>query len=146
MLLGFPPMRVIKLFGVALAAAACAGLVVGALGRLLMRLATLASGHDGEFSWSGSLFIILLYAVTTLPAALAAAVTIRRWRWLAGAAAALALCLPAGSVAAVELGYSDGWTTAQWVGVAASTVAVFATIFAAPVVATRLVDRVLGRA
>ena len=124
-------------------AAAAAGLVLGVLSRLLMRVVTLAAGAPGDFSWAGSAGICVIYAAAMLPGALLAAFTGRRLRWALPVAGALFLCVPAVGVASEEVGHTAGWTIAQWAAVVAGGAAVFATIAVLPLVTVRLVDRLL---
>ncbi|MEV4139625.1 hypothetical protein AB0J72_46610 [Dactylosporangium sp. NPDC049742] len=139
-------MRAIKVLTSAVAGAVGAGVVLGALSRGFMRLLTLAGGGEPGFSWSGTFFIALIYVVAVAPAALAAAITTRWWRWLAAAAGALFLMLPAIGVFSEEVGDVNGLPAMARVGLVAASVAVFATVFAAPAAAIWLVDRLKGRA
>jgi hypothetical protein len=129
--------------GTALVAAAAAGTLAGGLARGLMRVATLVAGGPPEFSWGGTLGIVLVFAIAMLPGALAAAFTVRWWRWLAGAAGAVLLAVPAVAIAREDLGVVA--SLAQCAGVIAVTLAIFATIAAAPIATVRLVDTMLGR-
>ncbi len=138
-------MNVLKRLGCALGAAVGAGIVMGGLSRALMRAASLVTGGEPGFSWSGSFFIVLIYAIAMVPVALFAAFTTRWWRWIAGAAGSLFLAMPAVGVTTEELGATVGWTAAQWVAVVVVTIAIFGTIALAPIAAVRLVDALLGR-
>ncbi|MFD6262860.1 hypothetical protein ACFWFK_17195 [Micromonospora chalcea] len=135
-------MRVIKGLAMAIASAVVSGVVLGVLSRLLMRLVTLAADGEPNFSWSGTFFIVLIYVVAVVPAALAAAITVRRWRWIAAALGAAFLTVPAIGISSEELSHVGELSTMAWIGVGAATVAVFATVFAAPAAAIWLVDRV----
>jgi hypothetical protein len=66
-----------------LVGAVLAGVVVGVVARLLMRVVRAVAGGDGDFTWSGSLFIPLIYAAAMIPGGIVAALTIRWRRWLA---------------------------------------------------------------
>ena len=127
--------------GAALVAAVGAGVVLGLVGRLLMRLVTLAAGQTGEFSWLGTAGIVLIYVLAMVPGALLAAFWRARWRWLLLAAGAVLLSGPAASIASEEVGGVDGLGAGRLVLVLLSGVAVFATIAALPVVTLRVVDR-----
>jgi uncharacterized protein (AIM24 family) len=131
---------------VGLGSALAAGLLAGALSRLLMRLVALAAGDPGEFSWAGTAGILAVFVVAVLPGALLAAATTRRGRWVLLAAGAVLLCVPAVGVASEEVGDLTGFTAAQWTGLVLSGTGVFATIAALPFLTLRLVDRALGRA
>ena len=130
----------------AVVGAVVAGVILGALSRVFMRLLTLAAGGEPGFSWPGTIFIVLIYVVAVVPAAVAAAFTVRWWRWLAAAAGAMFLMVPAVSVFSEEIGDVQGVSAVAWVGLVAASVAVFATVFAAPAAAIWLVDRRKGRA
>jgi len=129
--------------GTAVVAAAAAGALAGGLARGLMRVATLVAGGQPEFSWGGTLGIVLVFAIAMLPVAGLAAFTVRWWRWLAAAAGAVLLAVPAVAIAREDLGVVT--SVARWAGVIAVTLAIFATIAAAPIATVRLVDTMLGR-
>lgn len=135
-----------KVLTSAVAGAVMSGVVLGALSRLFMRLLTLAMDGEPGFSWSGTFFIALIYVAAVAPAALAAAITMRWWRWLAAAAGSAFLLLPAIGVFSEEVGSVAGVSTMAWIGLGAASVAVFATVFVAPAAAIWLVDRLQGRA
>lgn len=139
-------MQILKKVAVALSIAAVAGVVLGALSRILMRLATLVGGGEPGFSWSGTLFIVLIYVVAAVPVAVLAAFTTRWWRWVGGAVGTGLLAVPGLSIAAEELEGRAGWTAVQWAGAIAVTVAIIATTVALPLSTVRLVDRTVTRA
>ncbi|WP_433606407.1 hypothetical protein ACQP2P_29950 [Dactylosporangium sp. CA-139114] len=139
-------MRAVKVLTTAVAGAVVAGAVLGALSRVFMRLLTLAAGGAPGFSWSGTFFIVLIYVVAVAPAALTAAFTTGRWRWLAAVAGAALLMVPAIGVSSEEIGDVEGISAMAWIGLAAASVAVFTTVFVAPAAAIWLVDRLKGRA
>jgi hypothetical protein len=138
-------MRAIRVVEAGIGAAVGTGVLVGGVARVLMRLVSISSGAAGEFSWGGSLSIVLVYAVAMLPGALVAAATTRVVRWFVAAAGGVFLCFPAVGVAAEEIGNRSGWSVFRWIAVATASTAVFATIAAAPIVAVRLADRLMGR-
>lgn len=73
-------------------AAIVAGLAMGLATRVLMRLVGLAIGHEGEFTWPGTVAIAVLFMVLAVPAAATAAAprAIRTaGRWLTAAIAGL---------------------------------------------------------
>jgi hypothetical protein len=121
-------------------AALAVGVIVGGAARVLMRLVTLSAGHSGKFSWSGSISIALIYAVAMVPAGVAAAMTVRWYRWLFAAAGSVFLCFPAVGVASEELGDTSGLSMFQWVAVVVTSIGVFATIAVAALMTVRMVD------
>lgn len=140
-------MRALRVLTNAVVGAVVAGVILGVLSRVLMRLLTITAGGEPRFSWSGTFFIVLLYVAAVVPAALVAAITAVRWlRWLAGAAGAAFLTVPALGVSSEELGALPDVSAMTQAGLIVASVAVFATVFAAPVAAIRLVDRLKGRA
>jgi hypothetical protein len=136
---------VIRGLGRGAAAALVAGAVLGTLSRGLMALVTLAAGGTNSFSWSGTAFILIIYAAAILPGGLLAGVTTHRLRWLLLAAGAAFLCVPAVGVAGAELGSTAGFDTVRWVGVGVTAAAVFGTIGLLPLLTVRLADRWTGR-
>ncbi|MGY1636645.1 hypothetical protein ACI78V_08315 [Geodermatophilus sp. SYSU D00742] len=131
--------------GLGVLAALVAGVVLGAVSRALMALVTLAGGGSPSFSWSGTAFILLLYAAVAVPGGLVAGLTTHRLRWLLPAAGALFLCVPAVGVASAEIGSTAGFGAAQWLGTVAAGAAVFGTIALLPLLTVRLADTWLGR-
>ncbi len=122
-----------------------AGILLGATSRLMMMLVALAAGGSSEFTWSGSLSILVGYAVVMLPGALLAALVRRRGRWLLLAVGAGVLLFPAVGIASDELGDTGHFTALNWVLVGLTGLGVFATIGALPAVTLRIVDRMLRR-
>jgi len=114
------------------------GVVLGAVARLMMRLATLAAGHESSFSLGGTAMIMALFVIATLPGAVLAALVQRRGRSTLLVVSALLLCVPAAGVAESDLGDLFGLSALQWVGVSLATAGVFASILAIPVLALRL--------
>jgi len=112
----------------------------------LMRCVSLSAGHAGKFSWSGSIFIVAIYAVAMMPGAVAAAITLRRRRWFCAVAGSVFLLFPAVGVASEELGDTAGLSTVQWIVVSATSLSVFATIALVPLVTVWTVDRLYRRA
>jgi hypothetical protein len=126
------------------AGALVAGVLVGAVSRLLMALVALAGSGHSELTWAGSAGIALIYAAFMLPGALLA-VFVRRGRWALLAAGAAALLFPAVGVAGDEIGSTGGFSALTWVLVSLAGLGVFATIAALPVVTLRLVDATSSR-
>lgn len=137
--------KVLVVPAVAIVACLVAGVVVGGASRLLMRAINLAAGAESGFSWSGTIAIVVAFAVFMLPGAVVAAATSRRGRTALLVLGALALCVPAVSIASEELGSTDGFTAVRWAAVLAAGAGVFATIAAMPVVTLRVVDRLRPR-
>jgi hypothetical protein len=85
--------------------AALAGVVIGAIARLLMLVAALASGSEAEFDPGATTAIIALFVVAAVGSWLGARL-FARWR-IAGVVvmvlALLPLWLPGGAIAAVEV-------------------------------------------
>ena len=131
--------------GVGVLAALVAGVALGAVARALMALVSVAAGGSSSFSWSGTAFVLLLYAAVMVPGGAVAGLTTHRLRWLLPTAGALFLCLPAVGVAAEEVGSTAGFDALRWLGVAVSSAAVFGTIALLPWLTVRLTDRWLGR-
>jgi hypothetical protein len=136
---------VLRKVGGGVLAALIAGVVLGVVARGLMSLVTLAAGGTPSFSVSGSAFVLLIYAAAMVPGGAVAGATVRRRRWVLPVAGALFLCFPAVGVAAEEVGSTDGFGAAQWLGVGAAGAAVFGTIALLPLVTVRLADAFAGR-
>jgi hypothetical protein len=139
-------MPALKKLVVALAIATAAGVALGALSRALMRVGTYVAGGTPGFSWSGTLFVLLLYVVAAAPVTVLAASTTRWWRWIAAVPGSGMLAVPGASISAEEMVGREGWSGAQWLGAAAVAVAIIATTIALPVITVRLVDRTVARA
>jgi hypothetical protein len=137
-------MTVVRKIGVAVLAAVAAGVLLGAVARLMMRLATVAAGHESDFSLGGSLSIMVIFVVFATPGAILASLMRRRGRSTLLVIGALVLCLPAASVASQDLGDLGGLSGLEWVGVGMATAGVFAAILALPPV-TLLLLRVSDR-
>ncbi|SEK20430.1 hypothetical protein SAMN05444583_10141 [Rhodococcus maanshanensis] len=120
--------------------AVVAGVLVGIVSRLLMRVTTLAAGGSAGFSWSGSAGIVVLYVAAMIPGALLVATTGGRRSWLLASGAAF-LCLPAIGVASEEIGYLGDLSVVRLLAVGLSGAAVFATLALLPVLTLRLVRR-----
>lgn len=134
-------MTIVARLGCGVLAAVVAGVVVGAVARVLMRLTTAAAGGDPGFSWSGSAGIVTLYALAMIPGACAAAATRRRIAAVLLAAGALFLCVPAVGVASEEVGDIGHLGVGPTAAVVVSGAAVFATLGVLPLVTLRLTSR-----
>ena len=119
-------------------AAVVAGLVLGAVARLLMRLVTLVAGQPGAFSLEGTLGIVTVFVAAAMPGAVFAAFWKRRGRSLPLVAGSLLLCVPTIGVGLTDLAAVGELTGPQWVGAGAATLVIVATILALPVVTLRL--------
>lgn len=122
-------------------AAVVAGVVVGAIARVLMRLLSMAAGHNGTATLTGSVFIVAIYVVAMLPGAIVTAYTTSRWRWLVLAAGSVFLVFPAIGVASEEVGSLDSLSALRKAVVVFISVLVFATIAVVPVVTVLLADQ-----
>ncbi len=134
-------MRVARKVAVAVGSAVVAGVVLGTMARLLMRLANVAGGGDTGFSWAGSAFIVGMFVAVTIPGALLAVFVRRRGRSLLLVAGAAFLCLPATSVAIQDLGNLPPLSPMQLVGVALATLAIYVTVLALPLFTLHLLGR-----
>jgi hypothetical protein len=131
--------------GAGVLAAVVVGAVLGAASRALMGLISVVATGSSSFSWSGSAFILLLYAAVMLPGGVVAGLTARGLRWVLPVAGALFLCVPAIGVSGEEIGSTVGFDAFEWFAVGAASVAIFLTIGLAPLLTVRLTDRLLGR-
>jgi hypothetical protein len=135
--------------GIRLGAGVLAALVVGAglgaVSRGLMALVAHAADGSSSFTWAGSAFVLLTYAVAMVPGGAVAGLTDRGGRWVLPVAGGLFLCVPAIGVSSEEIGSTVDFGALQWLGVGGAGVAVFATIGLAPLFTVQLTDRWLGR-
>jgi hypothetical protein len=132
-------MRILKKAGAGIAVAVMAGVVLGLAARVMMRLVALAAGHEGApFTLGGTLGIVAAFVIVTVPGAVVASFVSRRGRSLPLVLGTLILGVTATGVASEDLGVIGSLSTAQWVGVAAATAGVYATILALPVLTLRL--------
>jgi hypothetical protein len=130
--------RVVRRLGVAFLAGVGAGVLCGLAARLCMRLATLAAGQPGEFSWEGTTGIVVVFAIAALPGAILAGLLSGRFRWVLSILMSVLLCVPATAIASSDLGSLDGLDTARWVAVLAAAAGVYVSILALPWVTARL--------
>jgi hypothetical protein len=132
-------MRILQRLGIGIAAAMLTGVVLGLAARMMMRLVAVAAGHEGApFTLGGTLGIVAAFVIVALPGAVVASFVSRRGRSLPLVLGALLLCVPATAIAGEDLNVIGSLSTAQWVGVAATTTGVYATILALPVLTLRL--------
>jgi hypothetical protein len=132
-------LRLARRLVVGLAAGVVAGLVCGGLARVLMRVVSVVSGDQPEFSWSGTIFIVLLFVLAAVPGAMVAAGYRGRGRSLPLVVMSLLLWLPATSIASSDLSEVVDMTAVEWVGVGLATAGIYLLIAAMPVLALRLV-------
>ena len=132
-------MTVLKRVALGVAAAVGAGAVLGATARLMMRLATLATGREAEFSLGGTVGILLIFVLAALPGAVVASLVRRRGRSVLLVICAVLLCVPATGVAGTDLGELEGLSGVEWTGVVMATAGVYAAILALPVLTLRLI-------
>ena len=141
----FSAVRNLRRAMIGVMAALVSGIAVGVVARILMRAVTVSADHEGDFSVSGSFFIVLIYGVAMIPLGVVAALTTRWWRWLAAAAGSIFLFFPAVGVASEEIGSTDGLSPVRWVFLVTTSLAVFATIVIVAFVTVALVDRWTNR-
>jgi hypothetical protein len=132
---------VVRRAGAGLAAGLVAGVAMGLAARLMMRLATVAAGMPGHFSFAGTAGIVVVFVVVAVPGAILAALMRRRGRSALLVLGALLLAVPAVGIARTDLGHVAGLAALEWVGVGAATLGVLASILALPVVTLRLLAR-----
>lgn len=126
---------------VGLVAALVAGLFLGAVARLMMRLVALATGHAEEFSVAGSVSILVAFVVVMAPGALLAALWHGRGRSLLLFAGTALLLVVATGVAIEDIGDVSGLSAIRWVAMVAAGVGVYAAILALPFLLLRIVNR-----
>jgi hypothetical protein len=131
--------------GAGVLAAVVVGSVLGAISRGLMALVALSAEGASSFTWTGSAFVLLIYALAMVPGGVVAGMTQHSLRWLLPVAGALFLCVPAIGVASEEIGSTVGFGALEWLGVGVCGAAIFLTIALAPLLTVRLTDRWLGR-
>jgi hypothetical protein len=132
-------LRLARRLATGLAAGVVAGLVCGGLARALMRVVSVVSDDQPEFSWSGTLFIVLLFVLAAVPGAIVAAGYSGRGRSVPLVVMSLLLWLPATSIARSDLSEVLGMTAVEWVGVGLATAGIYLLIAAMPVLALRLI-------
>jgi hypothetical protein len=139
-------MQWIRAMTVGILAAVCAGVVVGALSRLLMRAVTVAADHTGSFSWVDSMGILIIYSAAMIPGGIAAAATRRPIRWVFAGGGAAFLVVPAVGVASEEIGETNELSPLGWLVLGATSLGVFGTIvLLLPYVTVKIADRLVGR-
>lgn len=133
--------RVARKVGVGLAAALVAGVAMGALARLMMRLTAVAAGHPGEFSLAGTAGILLAFVIVTAPGALLASLVRRRGRSALLVVGTLLLGANATAIAIVDLNGVGDLSAFEWAGVALAIAGIYVAIIALPVLTLRLIRR-----
>jgi hypothetical protein len=120
-------------------AAAMLGAVVGAaLTRALMRAIILVAGGTPTFTWTGTAFIAIFYAVFLTPGAVALAWSRARWPLFLFGAGAVAIPVQAIGIATTDLADVGPFSTGQW----AVLVALFVGMAAVYVLQALIVFRV----
>jgi hypothetical protein len=129
---------------VGVGAALLAGLLMGAVARLMMRLVVLATGRPEEFSVGGTVMIMLVFVTLMIPGALLASLWRGRGRSLLLLGGAGLLLVTATGIAAGDIGHVGDLSTLRWVGVGVAGLGVYAAILALPVLTYRLLSRGAG--
>jgi hypothetical protein len=132
-------LRLARRLAAGLVAGVAAGLVCGGLARALMRVVSVISDDEPEFSWSGTIFIVLLFVIAAVPGAVLAAGYRGRGRSVPLVLMSLLLWLPATSIASSDLSQVVDMTPVEWVGVGLATTGIYLLIAAMPVLTLRLV-------
>ena len=130
---------------VGLGAALLAGLLMGAMARLMMRLVTVASGRPGEFSAEGTGGIMLVFVVLMLPGALLASLWRGRGRSLLLVVGTILLLVAATGVAVTDVGDVTDLSAVRWAALGAAGLGVYAAILALPVLTFRILERGVRR-
>jgi peptidoglycan/LPS O-acetylase OafA/YrhL len=118
----------------------------GIVSRLMMRAISHFSHQPTDFTWGGTIGIVLLYVLAVLPGALVAAFTTRRWRWLVLAGPTLVLAwIGAGIASTVVEDAPDGLGTGDWIGIWSGTAFIVGMVLTQAVLVVRQVDHSLGR-
>ena len=118
-----------------------ASLLLGAVARVMMRLAMLATDRDPAFTWAGSLAICIGWAMFTLPGALLSALYLGRSRSLGLVVGGCWLAYFTTQVARSDLGQLQILSHAQLIGALAAAAGVFLTALAIPMVTLHLLRR-----
>ena len=114
--------------------------------RLMMRAISHFSHGPTEFSWGGTIGIVLFYVLAVLPGAVAAAFTTRRWRWLVMAGPTLLLALNGAGVASTVVEDApDGLGTTDWIGIWSGTAFILGMVVTQAVLVVRQIDHSRGR-
>ncbi|MDP4510513.1 hypothetical protein [Nonomuraea turcica] len=137
--------RVLVRLGAGFASAVVVGVVGGVLARVLMRLATVAAGVEGSFSWAGSLIIVFFFAAIMMPGAVFAAFTRRRRGLIPLMLCSGLLCVMGAGIAIQDLSAVNNRaipSTFEWILVGGTAVGILATVLAMPALIARLLRRV----
>jgi hypothetical protein len=135
-------MIVAKRIGLGLVVAVAAGVLDGALARLLMRGVALATDQVPAFSVEATLGIMLIFSITAVPLSLTAEVTSRRGlRFVAGAVGTVILGFFTITIGVQEVTNANGLTTLHRLGLGACLAGLAMVVLLQPWVVLRLVDR-----
>jgi hypothetical protein len=96
------------------AAAVLGALVGAALTRALMRAIILVAGGDPAFTWTGTAFIAIFYALFLTPGAVALACSRARWPLFLFGAGAVAIPVQATGIATTDLADVGPFSAGQW--------------------------------
>ena len=134
-------MIVAKRIGLGLVVAVAAGVLDGAMARLLMRGVALATDQVPAFSVEATLGIMLIFSITAVPLGVTATLTSRRGaRLAAGVFGTLLLGFFTTTIGAQEVTNASGLTTLHRLGLGACVVGLAAVVLVQPWVVLRLVN------
>ena len=123
-------------------AAAVLGAVVGAaLTRALMRAIIVVADGNPTFTWTGTAFIAIFYALFLTPGAIALAWSRARWPLFVFGAGAVAIPVQAAGIAQTDLEAVGPFSAGQWVALSA----LFVGMAAVYALQTAIVHRVARR-
>lgn len=106
--------RLVRAVARGVAAAVLGALVGAALTRALMRAIIVAADGTPTFTWTGTAFIAIFYAVFLTPGAVALAWSRARWPLFLFGAGAVAIPVQAIGIATTDLADVGPFSTGQW--------------------------------
>jgi hypothetical protein len=132
-------MTVAKRIGLGLLVALAAGVLDGAVARLLMRGVALATAELPAFSVEATLGIMLIFSITAVPLAVTAKLTSRkRARFAAGALGTLVLAFFTTTIGVQEVTNANDLTALHWLALGACVAGLAAVVLLQPWVILRL--------
>lgn len=138
-------MVVVRRAVVGVGAALLAGVLMGSVARVMMRLVAVATGHNAEFSASGTVSILLAFVVLMVPGALLASLWRGRGRSLLLVAGTVFLLVVATGIAVSDIGDVSGLSVVRWMALAAASLGVYAAILGLPFLTFRILTRGVDR-